>query len=138
MAVKEKLVESVGAASAATSALGGYQVCHNLCLSVIALLGVLGITVSGMPLMFLTKVAVPFWIAAVLMLGILGYFHVRMKCVSGKLLLFNSGLIVAGIPFAPFNQHPVILWGIGGVLVVTAIVLYIQGKLNGKKKKTRK
>ncbi len=134
MAIKEKLVGSVGAASAATSALGGYQVCHNLCMAVIAMLSIIGITVSGMPLMFLTKVAVPFWIAGVAMLGILGYFHLKMKCVSGKLMMFNSGLLIAGVPFAPLNQHPAVLWSIGGVLVLASIVLYVKDK-HGKKKK---
>ena len=135
MAIKEKLVGSAGAVSAATSALGGYQVCHNLCMAVIALLSILGVTVAGMPLMFLTKVAVPFWIAAVAMLGIMGYFHLKMKCISGKLLVFNSGLIIAGVPFAPLNQHPIILWVIGGALVLSAATLYIVEKLHGKKKK---
>ncbi|HLF55042.1 MAG TPA: hypothetical protein VI612_04955 [Candidatus Nanoarchaeia archaeon] len=134
MAIKEKLVGSVGVASGITSTLGSYQVCHSLCMTVIALLGILGITVAGMPLMFLTKVAIPFWIAAVIMLGILGYFHIKMKCVSGKLLMFNSGLIIAGVPFAPINQYPVVLWSVGGILVITSIVLYIKGKY-GKKKK---
>lgn len=134
MAVKEKLVGSVGAASGITSALGGYQVCHQLCMTVIALLGVLGITVAGMPLMFLTKVAIPFWIAAVAMLGVLGYFHIKMKCVSGKLLVFNSGLIIAGVPFAPLNQYPAVLWSIGGTLVIVAIGLHLRDR-HGKKKK---
>ena len=134
MTLKEKLVGSAGAVSGVTSALGGYQVCHNLCLSVIALLGILGITVAGMPLMFLTKIAIPFWIAAVLMLGILGYFHIKMKCVSGKLLIFNSGLIIAGVPFEPFKNYPAALWSVGGLLIVIAVVLYIEGKFDGKKK----
>ena len=135
MAIKEKLVGSVGAASAATSALGGYQVCHNLCMAVIALLSVIGITVSGMPLMFLNKVAVPFWIAGVAMLGILGYMRTKMKCVSGKLLVFNSGLLVAGVPFAPISQHPILLWVMGGALVLSAATLYLVEKLHGKKTK---
>ncbi len=134
MAIKEKLVGSAGTVSAVTSTLGGYQVCHNLCMSVIALLSVIGITVAGMPLMFLTKVAVPFWIAAVAMLGILGYFRLKMKCVSGKLLMFNSGLIIAGVPFAPLNQHPLLLWVPGGALVITVAILYIVEKYHGKKK----
>jgi len=135
MALKEKLVGSVGAVSGVTSALGGYQVCHNLCMTVIALLGILGITVAGMPLMFLTKIAIPFWIAAVLMLGVLVFMRIRMKCVSGKLLMFNSGLIIAGVPFAPFKNYPAVLWSIGGLLAVIAVVLYIKGKLDGKKAK---
>jgi len=103
-------------------------------MAVIALLSVIGITVSGMPLMFLTKVAVPFWIAGVAMLGLLGYMRTKMKCVSGKLLTLNSGLLIAGIPFAPINQYPAVLWSIGGVLVIAAAGLYVKDKY-GKKKK---
>ena len=137
MAIKEKLVGGAGAVSAATSALGGYQVCHNLCMSVIGLLSLLGITVAGMPLMFLNKVAIPFWIAAVAMLGIMGFMRLKMKCISGKLLTFNAGLIIAGIPFAPMKNYPILLWVIGGALVLVSIVLYIVGKIHGKKKTKR-
>ena len=133
--LKEKLIGLGGSLSGVTSFLGSYQVCHNLCMSVIALLSILGITVAGMPLLFLTKVAIPFWIAAVIMLGIMGYFHIKMKCVSGKLLVFNSGLIIAGVPFAPLNQHPLLMWVIGGALALSAATLYLVEKFHGKKKK---
>ncbi len=132
--IKEKVIGGAGAASAATSALGGYQVCHGVCMAAIGALGLIGITVSGMPLFFLTKVAVPFWIVAVAMLAALGYMHFRKKCVPGKLMIANLGLIIAGTPFPPFSQHPAVMWGIGGALVAVAIFLYAKGKIYGKKK----
>jgi len=54
--------------------------------------------------------------------------------VSGKLLMFNSGLIVAGVPFAPVNNYPAVLWSLGGTLVIAAAGLYVKDKY-GKKKK---
>ena len=68
--VKEKLIGTSGGITGALSVLGSYQVCHNACLALISLLTVLGFTVAGMPLLFLTKVAIPFWIAAVSLLTI--------------------------------------------------------------------
>ena len=79
--------------------LGGYQVCHNVCLGIIALLSIIGITLVGMPLLFLTKVAVPFWIAAFSLFLISLFFYLKSRCLSRNLLLFNGGIIIAGVPF---------------------------------------
>ena len=61
---KGKALTVTSSVSGVMGFLGGYQVCHNICLGIIALLSIIGITLVGMPLLFLTKVAVPFWIAA--------------------------------------------------------------------------
>ena len=68
--IKERLLGASGSVSGALGFLGGYQVCHNVCMGLITLLTFLGITVAGMPLLFLTKVAIPFWIAALTLLSI--------------------------------------------------------------------
>ena len=65
--VKEKFVGIAGSVSGVTSFLGSWQVCHNLCLGLIAFLGILGITIVGMPLIFLTKIAIHFWIVAIVL-----------------------------------------------------------------------
>jgi len=74
--------------------LGGYQVYHNICFGIITLLSLIGITLVGMPLLFLTKVAIPFWIAAVLLFVVTMVFYFKSKCISKNLLLFNSGIIM--------------------------------------------
>src|SRR3989338_7155373 len=124
--IKEKLIGATGSVSGATSILGSWQVCHNLCLGVIALLGLIGITVIGMPLMFLTKIAVPFWIVAFLLLLITIGIYVKKKCISNRLIIFNSGLIIAGIPFQPLQTFSKFFWVIGGILGVTGIFLFIK------------
>ena len=132
---KEKLVGAAGRAgslSGITSFFGSYQVCHNLCISTIALLSLVGITVVGMPLLFLTKVATPFWIAAVLILITTLLVYAKKKGVSGKLLVFNSGLIVAGVPFRQLQQFSLLFWSVGGALVALSLLLFLKGKISRK------
>lgn len=131
--VKERIVAVSGSLSGITSFLGSYQVCHNVCMSTIALLSLIGITVVGMPLLFLTKVAVPFWTAAVALLLITVLIYVKKRCVSEKLIIFNSGLIVAGVPFQPFQKSSLILWSVGGALVALSIILFFKTNFSKKR-----
>ena len=45
--LKNQLVGLAGRASGAASVLGSWQVCHNVCLGLIALLAVFGITLCN-------------------------------------------------------------------------------------------
>ena len=130
--IKEKLVGAAGSLSGITSFFGSYQVCHNLCMSTIALLSLVGITVVGMPLLFLTKVAVPFWTAAVLILIITLLVYAKKRGVSGKLLIFNSGLIVAGVPFRQLSQFSLLFLSVGGALAALSLLLFLKDKISGK------
>ena len=132
--VKEKAISVSSGVSGAVSLLGGYQVCHNICLGIITLLSIIGITVVGMPLLFLTKVAVPFWIVAFLLLMITLFFYYKKKCISKKLILFNSGLIIAGIPFKQVQNFSIIFMITGGLFVLCAFYLFINGKFKKHKK----
>ena len=128
--MKERILGGTGAISGALSFLGGYQVCHNACLALVAFLTFLGFAVAGMPLLFLTKVAIPFWVAAVLLLLImLALNYKKIIHLPNKMLLFNSGLIVAGIPFQQVQSFSYIFWIIGGILVVFSIVWYFYDTL---------
>lgn len=133
--LKEKLVGVSGSLSGITGFLGSYQVCHNVCLSVISILGALGVTVVGMPLLFLTKVAVPFWIAASVLLFLTLVIYFRKRCISNRLILFNSGLIVAGTPFKSLQQFSLLFWFIGGFLAMLSLGLYFKNKLAKVKNK---
>src|SRR3989338_4330001 len=117
--IKEKVLGTTGGLTGALSFLGGYQVCHNVCLGLISVLTFLGFTVAGMPLLFLTKVAIPFWIAAVLLLSAMTILkYKKLMHISDKVLLLNSGLIIAGVPFQQLQDFNYIFWIVGGVLVV--------------------
>ena len=131
--LKEKILGWLGGISGSLSFLGGYQVCHSLCMWLISVLTILGFTVAGMPLIFLTRVAIPFWVAAfiLLFLTIVLKYSKGMN-ISSNLILLNSGLLIAGIPFQELEQFNYIFWIIGGVLVIFSIGWFIYDKLKNK------
>ena len=130
--IKEKFASLAGSISGFTSFLGSYQVCHNLCLSVVALLSILGIAVVGMPLLFLTRVAIYFWSAAVIMLLITLWLSIKYKSISNKIIILNTGFIIAGIPFQSLQKYSILFWSLGGALVLLTIIMYINERVSGR------
>ncbi len=136
--LKEKLIGVTGSVSGAASILGSWQICHNVCLGLIAALSLIGITIAGMPLLFLTKIAVPVWSAAVILLAITIIIYLKKPCISKNLILINSGLIIAGIPFQPLQKFSVFFWAIGGVVAVFGVLLFIKDKMRKRKEHGKK
>ena len=136
--IKEKAIGATGSISGAASILGSWQVCHNICLGIIALLGIIGITVLGMPLLFLTKIAIPMWTIAVILLLVIMVFYIKKKCISKNLIIINSGLIIAGTPFQSLQKFSIIFWIIGGILVLMGISFFIKDKIEKRKSKNEK
>ncbi|MBI4148634.1 hypothetical protein HY490_05060 [Candidatus Woesearchaeota archaeon] len=133
---KTKILGYAGGVSGGATVLGSYQLCHSICLGIISLLSIIGITVVGMPLMFLNTISVPVWILAVVMLAVTGVLAMRHACVSRKLLLANFGLIVAGTPFRAVQPYQLLVWIVGGGIVLTSIVLAVGKGMKTKKQKT--
>lgn len=130
---KESLVGATGTVSGFTSILGSWQICHNICLGIIFALSLIGITITGMPLLFLTKIAVPLWtIAVLLLLTTIILYHTK-KCISKNLIILNAGLIVAGVPFKPLQQYSLFFWSIGGMTSLAAIGMFIKDRIKRKK-----
>ena len=131
--IKEKILGGAASMSGTLSFLGSYQVCHNACLALISILTILGFTVAGMPLLFLTGLAVPFWTMALALLftTVILKYGKNME-FSGKVILLNSGLIIAGIPFENLQKFSHIFWIIGGSLAAFSVGLYIYEKLEKK------
>lgn len=128
--LKEKILGSSGSVAGALGFLGGYQVCHNACIALVAFLTFLGFAVAGMPLLFLTKVAVPLWVIAISLLTITIILkYKKIVHISDKIILLNSGLIIAGIPFQQMQQFNYIFWVTGGVLAASGITWYFYGRL---------
>jgi hypothetical protein len=129
MGVKEKICTACGTASGGLSILGGANICHTICMSIIGLLSFVGITVAGMPLMFLQKWALPLWVLAVAMLGfMLLLLYGRGIQFSRKTLLANAGLIVAGVPFAALDAFRLVLYVIGGSMVTASVAWALTDK----------
>jgi len=82
----------------------------------------------------LTKVAIPFWIGATSLLIITIILkYKRVMNISNKIIIFNSGLIIAGVPFQQVQDFNYIFWTVGGILVIFSIGWYIYEKFNYKK-----
>ena len=128
--IKEKIIGATGSLTGSLSFLGGYQVCHNICMTLTSFLTLLGFTVAGMPLLFLTKIAIPFWIAAVSLLAIMVLLKYKNFIhVSDKMILLNSGLIIAGVPFQQVQQYNYVFWIIGGFLIILSVGWYVYDKI---------
>jgi len=121
-----RLAAAAGSASGAASILGSWQVCHNVCLGLVAMLAVLGITVSGMPLAFLTTVALPIWWIAVALLALTSYLYLSRRCISRGLIVLNAGLIIAGAPW--LQSRLAVAWGMGGTVVAAGVYLLIADR----------
>ncbi|HLD18621.1 MAG TPA: hypothetical protein VJB90_01265 [Candidatus Nanoarchaeia archaeon] len=127
--LSEKTVGALGSVSGVTSILGSWQICHNICLSLIAVLGAIGIAVAGLPLLFLTKIALPAWILAVALFFVTLVFYFKKKCIPQYMLVVNLGLLVAGTPFQSLKDYQVFFWGIGGGIIVVGAVLFMNKKI---------
>ncbi len=127
---KEKIISITGSISGTASVLGSWQICHNVCIGLIALLSIFGITIIGMPLEFLTKISIPLWGIAVSLLAITSVIYYVKRCVSQKLLLLNFGLVTIGIPFPSLQKFSLFFWIIGGSLVLISLFLFIKHKFN--------
>src|SRR3989338_3588047 len=96
---KEKYVSYFSSLSGISGAFSSYQVCHSICLGIIALLSLIGITLVGFPLLFLQKWALPLWSIALVLFSISIILNLKHEHISRNLLIFNFGAIIVGIPF---------------------------------------
>lgn len=82
--------------------------------------------------MFLTKVAVYFWITSVGLLLLMAVLKATaLKGLSSRMLVLNSGFIFLGIPFN--LDYNVLFRIIGGMLISIALALIIKAKWRDKK-----
>lgn len=132
---KEKLISSASSVSGLTGIFSSYNVCHNICTAAIALLSVVGITIAGMPLLFLQKVALPIWVLAVaLFFATLLLYLKNRHCMSKNMLVANFGLLTIGTPFVQETAYKPYFWAAGGIIVAYSAIMVIKGKISSKKK----
>lgn len=146
-ALKERILSYTGNISGGASIISSYTLCHQICLGLIALLSVIGISVAGMPLAFLSRYTFFFWGLGAAILGvtsILFYYHKynnknnnHKGCISGKLLVANGGFLIAGIPFAALINYQRILWILGGAVVASSIASWAVEKQHARHARRR-
>ncbi|MBI4153882.1 hypothetical protein HY501_00960 [Candidatus Woesearchaeota archaeon] len=122
-----KIVGLLGAIPGTGSIIYSYNVCHNICLGVVAMLSVFGIAVSSDILMFLQGYTTIFWTAGMLMLLTTLLIYARLRCISTKLIFLNTGLLIAGVPFFPGWQ--ILFWIAGFSVTILVFGLFIVDKM---------
>jgi len=115
--------------SGCASILGSWQICHNLCLSLIGLLSTFAIVLQSMPLLFLNRFQWPFWIVAISLFGVLLLvrFKIKMACITNRGIIGNTGLLLAGFPLG--NT----LTQIAGLFIVIIVLVWYLASLTIKK-----
>lgn len=128
--LKEKILSLGSSVSGLMGVFSSWSVCHTVCTAAIALLALVGITVTGMPLLFLQSLAVPFWTAAVILFAVLLFLKLRkMGCLSGRMLTLNAGLIVFATPLQSLQQFSLLFRLAGGALIVAAVVMLVGSRI---------
>lgn len=131
---KEKLVTATGSLSGGLSILSSYNVCHSICMGVIAMLSVFGIAVAGFPLAFLLPYQIYFWIIGIAILAVaLILYKIKGSCISKHMILANAGLLISGIPLTKSQFSSYLLLTIGMIIVAIAVALYLKEKKWTKK-----
>ncbi len=129
---KEKLISSVSSISGLSGIFSSYNVCHSLCITAISLLSIIGITVTGMPLLFLQTIALPVWLFGLTLFIVTVLLYFKHHGISRNLLIANSGLLLAGTPFVQETSYKIYFWIIGGLIVGYAIFLVVKGRIKQK------
>ena len=123
-----KVVSAANAASAGGSIIGAHNICHSICMAAVALLSVFGVVIASDALMFLESFALPFWTMGIAFLGISIFLYARYCCISKKLLVFNAGLLIIGIPFVQTLSYAWVFWITGIIISGYASIWYFSDK----------
>lgn len=122
-----KFLGLAGTASGASGIISLHNVCHTVCLGVVAALSIFGIAVSSTALMFLQDYNLLFWSMGVFFLVLSLTLYAKLgKCISQRLIVFNAGLVLAGTPFLPALQ--IAFWAAGFSIAVLVSLIYIKDK----------
>jgi len=138
IAIKEKAASIGSNVSGITSILGSWQICHTICLAIIALLAAIGITLTTLPLAFLINYSTPLWLIAAALSTITLLMYLKRPCISPNTLLFQSGILIFGIPFQSVQKYAVYFRIIGALIILASIIIFIDKKIKNKNQKRKK
>ncbi len=128
--LKKKIGSRVGilsTASSGASVFSSYNVCHSICMVVVSLLSIMGVTASATFLLFLQPYSLLLWNIGLAFLVLSLLLYIRFGgCISWKLIMFNGGLIIASFPF--FESMFYVFWAVGFPISGYAVYLYIKSR----------
>lgn len=133
IALKARLFEGGGTTSGAFGAIGSvHNVCHSLCVTVVSIAALFGITMNILPLMFLQTYQLYFWWAALVFTAISFYLYLKQRhkrALDRNLLLINFGLLTFGLPLSGWlADYMDVFRFLGGTLALIGLFLLIFGK----------
>lgn len=132
IALRTRLLGSGGTTSGVLGGIGSvHNVCHSLCVTVVSILAIFGITTSILPLMFLQTYQIYFWAGALVFTAASFYFYAQQnkKLTRDRNLLFiNSGLLIFGLPFSQLADYMDFFRFIGISLAVVGLFLFFFAK----------
>lgn len=124
-----KFTGLLGGVAGTGSIISAHNVCHSICLAVVAILSVFGIIVSSNVLMFLEDYNLLFWSMGISFLALSLFLYLKFgRCISPKIILFNVGLLIVGFPFSFLSQY--VFWIVGGLITASSIAWYIKDKMS--------
>ncbi|MEK6834752.1 MAG: hypothetical protein AABX61_00630 [Nanoarchaeota archaeon] len=130
---KEKYLNYFSSFSGFSGIFSSYQVCHSICLGTIALLSLIGITLTGLPFLFLQKFALPLWTIALALFAVSIFIYIKHKHHKIKnLLIFNFGAIVVGIPFENLAFLRIYFLAFGFSIIIFSLYLIVKKRLEVK------
>ncbi len=136
-AVQGKAVSGMNAAAGGMGIISAHNVCHAICEGLVGFAAVFGITGIGMPLAFLTDYNIYFWAMAFAFLLIGLVLLVSKKCISKNMMLFNGGIVLAGVPFAFLNPVLPAFWIAGSGLVLFSAYGFLKQRISGNKQRKK-
>lgn len=117
--------------------ISAHNICHSVCLAVVAVLSFFGIIVSSDILMWLEDYNLLFWGMGIIFLLIsLALFVKFPRCMPTKLIVFNAGLLVIGFPFSGSWSSQFLV--IGVAMSGLAVLAYVNDKFLVERKLGRK
>ena len=132
LALKKRIFGGGGTVSGVFGAIGSvHNVCHSLCVTVVSILAIFGITTQILPLMFLQTYQRYFWGVALIFTGVSLYLYRQQEQKVSRdrnLLLINTGLLIFGLPFSSLSEYSNFFRFIGGGLALASLTLLIFGK----------
>ncbi|MFZ3077378.1 MAG: hypothetical protein WA139_02895 [Candidatus Aenigmatarchaeota archaeon] len=132
-----KAVAGMNAAAGGASIISAHNVCHAVCEGLVGIAAVFGITGMGMPLAFLTDYNIYFWAMALAFLLIGLALLVSKRCISKNMMMFNGGIVLAGVPFAFLSPVLPVFWAGGSVLILFSAYRFLKQKMSKKNKNSR-
>ena len=130
--LKSRLFGGGGTASGVLGGIGSiHNVCHSLCVTVVSILAIFGITTSILPLMFLQTYQMYFWLGALAFTSASLYFYLKQRhpvTRDRNLLLINFGLLLFGLPFTQVADYVDFFRFIGISISIMGVLLFIFSK----------